>query len=196
MAGAHFVIDFSSLEQAVAALQRLANGGDQLMLADMGEYLLGAHQRRFDAEVSPDGTPWAPLSPRYKRRKDRERPGAKKLVYDNFLKGTLRYQVKAGELLFGSNREYAAIHQFGGDINIPARSTLAYFSQSAIGRGDSRFVKRRRSDFAQWVTIPAYTVTMTARPWLGLAPDDKAELARIVADHVGGALQGQKPPPA
>ena len=196
MAGVHFTIDVTSLERFIAAIQDLQGEGGRAMLGDMGEYLLTAHHKRFDAEVSPDGVPWAPLSPRYKKQKDRKRPGVKKLVYDNFLKGTLRYQVQSGELLFGSNREYAAIHQFGGDINIPARSTLAYFSKQRIAEGDNRFVSRRKSNFAQWVTIPAYTITMTARPWLGLSPGDKAELAQIVVDHVGGALRGRSAPPA
>jgi len=38
---------------------------------DAGEYLLLSHERRFDAGVAPEGTPWAPLSADYQARKPR-----------------------------------------------------------------------------------------------------------------------------
>ena len=104
-----------------AALRRLAQFGSgplQLALADIGEEWLLIHQLRFDRQAAPDGTPWAPLSPRYKAVKDKQRPGKPLLVFDNFLKGQLRYQVAGDELQFGSDRPYAALHHFGGTASM------------------------------------------------------------------------------
>lgn len=103
----------------------------RLMFADMGEFLLIAHRARFEQEVSPEGEPWQQLTPRYKKWKERKRPGIKKLVFDNLMKGTLRYQVDSEGLSFGTDRVYGAIHQFGGrpwmapgPAAIPARPWL------------------------------------------------------------------------
>ncbi len=198
MAGTHLAVDFdaSALDGAIDRLLDFANGGQDLMLRDMGEYLHKVHSLRFGTEQAPDGTPWAPLSPRYKRRKEAARPGLGILQYDNFLKGTLRYQVSQGELLFGSDREYAAIHHFGGTIEIPARSTLAYFQKRRVEKGDFRFSKKGRSTYAEWVTIPAYTVTMPARPWLGVGDTDQQELLAIAARYLGGTISGTSEAPS
>jgi phage virion morphogenesis protein len=118
-----------------AALRRLSRFGQgplQLALRDVGEAWLLMHQTRFDREQSPDGTPWAPLSPRYKRRKDARRPGMRTLVYDNHLRGLMRYDLEGDDaLVFGTNRPYGALHQFGGTAGmargaaaIPARPWL------------------------------------------------------------------------
>lgn len=127
MAGARITLEIQDGE-VQAALTRLAGfAGPPLDLAlrDVGEFLLIAHDQRFGAETSPDGEPWAALSPRYKRRKDRVRPGVRKLVFDNFMHGTLRYQVDRAELLFGTDRPYGATQHFGDpNRNIPARPWL------------------------------------------------------------------------
>lgn len=199
MAGARIVLDldYAELDRAIdTLLQKMGGEARDDLLRDMGEYLRNAHQARFDAEVSPEGVKWAALSPRYKKRKDRARPGAKTLVYDNFLKNQLRYQVAQGELLFGSDREYAAIHQFGGEIQIPARSQQAYFRQDRrSGEVGNRFVRKGKSNFAQWVTLPAYKITIPARPWLGLSAADREELLRLVGDHLRGGLPASPTPP-
>ncbi|WP_447904483.1 phage virion morphogenesis protein [Pseudomonas aeruginosa] len=89
-----------------------ALGDPSGLLQDIGELLLNIHRRRFQAQVSPDGTPWQPLSPAYLRRKRKNRD--KILTLDGHLRNLLRYQLDGSELLFGSDRPYAAIHHFGG----------------------------------------------------------------------------------
>lgn len=39
----------------------------QALFRDMGEYPIRSTERRFGSQTAPDGTPWAPLSPRYKK---------------------------------------------------------------------------------------------------------------------------------
>ena len=153
------------------------------MLRDIGEYLLLAHDRRFASQASPDGTPWQALSPAYLKRKKKNRD--KVLVLDGFLKNTLRYQVSNNELLFGTNRIYGAMMHFGGSIDIAARSQQAYFRQDGrTGDVGTQFVSKRKSNFAQWVTIGAYTIQIPARPWLGISDDDNYAIAGIASRYL------------
>lgn len=90
---------------------------------DIGEQLLIIHRDRFRAQRSPDGTPWAPLSPAYRARKAKNKDLI--LVLRGHLRDTLRYQVSATALAFGTDRIYGATHQFGDPSrHIPARPFL------------------------------------------------------------------------
>ena len=112
-------------ESLAAALREISRHASNLdpALADIGEYLLNSHRARFRREVEPDGTPWLPLSPKYKRVKAKNK--GKILRLDGHLQRLLRYQVSGGELVFGTNRIYGAVHQFGFEEHgIPARPFL------------------------------------------------------------------------
>lgn len=153
------------------------------MLRDIGEYLMIAHDQRFASQASPDGTPWQALSPAYLKRKKKNRD--KILVLDGFLQNTLRYQVSNNELLFGTNRIYGAMMHFGGSIDVAARSQQAYFRQDGkTGDVGNQFVSKRKSNFAQWVTIGAYTIQIPARPWLGISDDDNYAIAGIATRYL------------
>ena len=144
MTGVTLKIDFDdrALRTELARLKRQAETLRPALTA-IGEYLLEATEDRFAAQVDPEGRPWAPLSPRYKKRKRRQQDLI--LVLDSYLKGTLAKRVSAGRLEIGSNRIYAATHQLGDEgRNIPAR------------------------------------------PFLGLAGEDKAEILAIIEDHLRG----------
>lgn len=177
-----------ALDTAVRALQ---GDGERLMLEDIGEYLLRATRDRAALQQAPDGTPWAALSPGYKRYKDRKRPGVPILKFDFHMLGDqFAQQVSGDTLLVGTNAKYGAIHQFGGSIDRPARSTEVYFRQERDGTVGNRFVSRRRSNFAQRVTLPAYKIAMTARPWLGLSTEDETEVLAIASQHLLGQPSG------
>lgn len=119
------------------ALNRLWDARTEMMrpaplLRSMGERLLEFHQQRFTEQTSPEGVPWQELSARY--RKHKRKNADKVLTRDGYLHNTLRWQVNADELLFGTNRVYGAIHQFGGTIEIAARSQQAYYRQKKTAR--------------------------------------------------------------
>ena len=186
MAGATLEFDNG---KALTAIQAAADamGNPEPMLRDMGEYLLIAHDARFAGQSAPDGTPWPALSPRYQRRKRKN--ADKILMLDGYLKNLLRYQVDGGELLFGSDRPYAAIQHFGGEIQIAARSQQAYFQRGRDGEVGNRFVAKRRSNFAQWVTMGPYTIRIPARPFLGTSEQDDDELLAIAQRHLARPLE-------
>ncbi|QXC19153.1 phage virion morphogenesis protein [Citrobacter braakii] len=152
------------------------------MLDKMGEALLQFHRQRFKDQESPSGEAWQELSRRYKKRKKRNRD--KILVLDGTLRNTLRWQIRGNELLFGTDRPYGAIHQFGGTIEIAARSQQAYYRQLRSGRVKNRFVRKKRANYSEWHTIGAYSIHMPARPWLGVSGTDKIRLVDIARNHL------------
>ncbi|RLL16335.1 phage virion morphogenesis protein, partial [Acinetobacter chengduensis] len=85
----------------------------------------------------------------------------------------------------GTDVEYGAIHHFGGEIKHEARQSTVYFRQNQkTGVVGNRFVRQTRSNFAQDVTVGAYTVKIPARAWLGLTSDDEHDLLNIIEDVV------------
>lgn len=193
MAGARIEFEVDT-KLASTALQKALGvlGGDglTLLLSDIGEYLLGATRDRAAKEVSPTGERWRALEPSYARWKAKKRPGAPILKFDNHMIGDqLSHQVDGTTLLVGTNAPYGAIHQFGGAIQIAARSQQAYFHH-ANGEVSPQFVNKRKSNFAQWVTLPAYTINMPARPWLGISDADAKEIVALTQDHLTAALTG------
>ena len=90
-------------------MARLTHPGP--LLADIGEELLTSHHGRFVAQVSPDGTPFAPLSDAY--RKSKKVNQDKILILDGYLSGLLRYEVDGHTLFFGSDRPYARRMHYG-----------------------------------------------------------------------------------
>lgn len=121
MAGVNLSAQLTGVSELVDTLNQLMNKTRNLQpaLAQVGEYLLESHQARFQLEVAPDGTPWAPLAPETLSRKKGE---DRILQEQGTLRDTLAYDATATELIFGSNLEYAATHQFGReDDGIEAR---------------------------------------------------------------------------
>lgn len=177
-----------ALRSAVDALQ---GDGRRLMLEDIGEYMLRATRDRAARQVSPEGTPWQALSPRYKRLKDRKRPGVPMLKFDFHMLGDRLSQQVVGDTLFvGTSAKYGAIHHFGGTIKRDARESEVFFKRDRDGTVGNQFVPRRKSNFSQRVTIPAYKITMPARPWLGVSTEDEQEVLAIATDHLSGAVSG------
>ena len=130
MAGASQPIDINVDDQDVkAALNALlARIGDlQPAFRDLGEALLNSTRARFSSQTAPDGSPWAALSPAYRKRKKKNKD--KILTLDGYLSGTLDYQASPAELLVGTPREYGAAHQFGRpEINLKPRPFLGISS--------------------------------------------------------------------
>lgn len=115
-------IDDREVREAIKRLQEA--GGDMgAAFADIGEYLLNSHRERWDRQEATDGTPWAPLNPKYKRRKHKYED--KILVLEGDLRDLLRYDASQEGLEFGTDRIYGATHQFGREeAGIPARPWL------------------------------------------------------------------------
>lgn len=122
MVGATVEFDDREVQAAIGRVVQ-AMGNPSSLFRSMGEYLLIAHDRHFARQRAPSGTAWKALSPRYQARKKKN--ADKILVLEGYLSETLRYQVGQDELLFGSNRVYAAAQHFGYPRRkLPARPFL------------------------------------------------------------------------
>ena len=85
---------------------------------------------------------------------------------------SLTSQVEGNVLRVGTNKVYAAVHQFGGTIRPRAAPRLAF-------RLGQRLV------FAGTVTIPA-------RPFLGISDDDRATILEGFEDFAARATQARR----
>lgn len=121
MAGVKLEIETTGIDRLSRYLKNAIDQGTNLepAFAEIGEYLIESHQERFKLEVAPDGELWEPLAPATLKQKGGE---TRILQESGTMRDTLSYRISGNELLFGSNQEYAATHQFGreGD-GIPAR---------------------------------------------------------------------------
>ena len=161
MSGISVELDMAELQQIIGQAVVQLNH-PQLLFEQVGETLIKIHQDRFARQVSPDGQSWAPLSAWYRDQKSQNQD--KILTLRGHLSQTLSYNTTQDGLEFGSNRVYAAIHQFGGTIRPKKAKAL-----NVGGR-------------------PAKSVTIPARPWLGVGQNDQREILNTVKDHLKIAL--------
>lgn len=200
MSGARIEFDFDH-RQVTQALNAgaAALGEPEKILQDLIDPLIRIHQARFNAQQSPDGTPWQALSPRYLARKRRNKD--KILTSEGLLRNTLRGQVDGDSLLFGTDRPYGAIHQFGGTIKRAASSgtlrlrtdskgallrqtdhaNLAVFARRNGTNPHKRYVERSYE-------VAAHEIQMLARPWLGTSDADDGTLLQRVMSFLTAAM--------
>lgn len=183
--GIRIALDAAEVFAALDLTDAAADDKPEL-LSRIGAYLVKSTQRRFERETGPDGQPWQRLSPRTAERRIGGRPRG----YDNILRvnpssglySSIVSQVVADEVHVGTNVKYAAIHQLGGKIEMQERQQTIYqHYDKRTDTFDPKFRTKKRSNFARDVTVKAHTITMPARPYLGIDDADRAEAAEIVA---------------
>lgn len=181
MSGVTLTLDYkNALSLLLETEQRLRSPAP--LLDKMGEALLDFHRQRFKDQESPDGEAWQELSSRYRKRKKRNKD--KILTRDGVLRNTLRWQIRGNELLFGTDRSYGAIHQFGGIIEIAARSQRAYYRQRRDGQLGNRFARKKHANYSEWHTLEAYRINLPARPWLGVSDSERLRLTDIATHYL------------
>lgn len=126
-------------------------------MREIGELLIERTRARFRQGQAPDGTPWAPPSPVTLARKRDPRP---LFGESRRLSSEIAYEAGSDFVEVGSSLVYSAVHQFGA-------------AKGAFGR-------TRRGAPIPWGDIPA-------RPFLGLADDDRRDVLEILGEHLDGA---------
>lgn len=147
----------------------------------VGNRLVGSSSLNFRNQSGPDGTAWAPHAASTIRARMRKGQLPLTILKSNTrgtigttLAGSVRHQASEAELLVGSNKETAAIHQLGGVIQRPSRPAKIYRAVGVDGTVGRRFVRKDKADRITDVTIPAYQITIPARPFIGISKDDAA----------------------
>jgi phage virion morphogenesis protein len=156
--------DGAGADGGFARLARLGADFAPVMSAIAGA-MLTATRERFASRTDPDGNPWRP-----------NRAGTRTLYMHGHLFGTLAAGSDAQTAWVGSNRVYAAVHQFGATIR-PKTAKALHFAT-----GDGGFA-----------TVGS--VTIPARPYLGFGAVERADAAGLVAAAIKGALDGRSASP-
>jgi phage gpG-like protein len=153
----------------------------------IGAHFIASTLRNFETETAPDGRKWAPLSPRYAA--SRVGRSNRRRGFDHILRLSLRlqqsvsYNVLPDGVEWGSNLAYARPHQLGATIAIPARSGSVNLKN--IRRKGNRFVRAgSKGAENRLVAIRGYSVTLPARPFLGISAYDQAEVPAIIEDYL------------
>lgn len=136
------------------------------VMRDIGEDYAKAVEGNFASQSGPDGTPWAPLSPKTRKRKR----GPSILTEKHHLRGSVHYQAAAASVAIGVSGgiPYAAVHQFGGTTQMPGRGQVLHFKMFKSGKrkGRTLFSKPSKADRAMKVMRGAHSITIPARPYL------------------------------
>lgn len=164
MSGAALVVrlDWDDARVAFGRLERAVSDTAPIMRA-IGTGIVTSTQDRFDAGQDPDGGAWAALNPTYAAGK--RGPGIlRESGMRGGLQGSITYRAGRSEVEVGSNKIYAAIHQYGGVIT---------------PKGGGRLVFRLGNR-----VVHARSVTIPQRRYLGISNDDQL----MILDVVEGAL--------
>ncbi|HEV7345777.1 MAG TPA: phage virion morphogenesis protein [Devosia sp.] len=173
---------------ALEALDRLERAADNPAGAyhRLGGHFITSTRRNFERETAPDGSKWAPLSPRYAASRvgrNRRRGFDHILNLIGRLQDSVNYNVLLDGVEWGSNLDYARPHQLGATINMPARSGTVNIKN--IRRKGNRFVRLGTQGGESRITaIRGHSVRIPARPFLGISDYDRAEVPAIIEDYL------------
>ncbi len=159
MSGVSLTVDTRGLDRLAKRFRRLHDRARDLfpLFDEIGAALVSSTQRRFEEGRGPDGEAW-PES--FRAREE----GGKTLVDRAHLLGSITHNAGRESVEVGSNLIYAAIHQTGGEI----AARVAEYLHFRVG--------------GRWARVKS--VTIPARPYLGLSPADEDEIGAIVEDHL------------
>lgn len=159
------------------------------LLKSIGDRLLNSTSLNFREERGPDGRPWTPLAARTVKARIRKDQTPLTILRSNSkgrigssLAGSINRVYDNDEVRVGSAKETAAIHQLGGTISKPARTAKIYRMKDEDGRVGRRFVKKEKANHVTEVTIPAHSITIPARPFLGVSEADQQGIIEDAED--------------
>jgi phage virion morphogenesis protein len=155
-------LDSREAQAAFRQLERAVSDMTPLVRA-IGTGLVASTQDRFDDEQSPDGAGWAPLHPLYAAGK-RGAGILRESAMRGGLQGSITYRAGRTDVTVGSNKVHAAVHQLGATIRPKSAPKLAF----VMG---GRFIR-------------ANSVTIPARPYLGISREDEQMILETVEGYL------------
>ncbi|PHS34903.1 MAG: phage virion morphogenesis protein [Alkaliphilus sp.] len=161
MAGIRLEGDVRGLMKKIANLKNIDLRGVNLTL---GETLRTSTVQRFKDEEDPDEKAWEPSI----RAKEEN---GKTLTSTALLRRSIKTSVSGSGFAVGTNKIYAATHQFGDE----GRTIRAKSSKGLRFKIGSR-----------WITKKKVVVNIPARPFLGISEKDMTEIKRTLEELVAG----------
>ncbi len=177
MAGAKILAELDDKEIQRAVFRLSTMGQNMLPVARaIGVGLVRNTQDRFRAGRDPDGLAWRPLRPFTLAMK--RGPG---ILRESAMRGglmaSIAFRADAGAggatVQIGTNKVYGAIHQFGGTIRPRNPKGLLFF----------------RTPGGQ-VWGAARSVTIPARPYLGISREDRETIMDVLDAFQRRAIRG------
>jgi phage virion morphogenesis protein len=168
MTGATLTAAFEDgrFREGIEKLQMLTRDFSPL-LKTIGVGMVKSTQHRFVEAKDPEGRAWHALNPVYAETK--KGPGIlRNRAMSGGLMGSITFKVEGTVLRVGSNKKYAAIHQFGGVIRPVTAKALVFRMGGKLVRAGS-------------VKIPA-------RPYLGFGKEDQVVALEAVDFFYSRAL--------
>lgn len=157
--GVSIAYDERALQAALNRLSVLVDFSGVTLMEEIAALGESQTRRRItDEKTGPDGTPWAP---------NLEGTSILQRTGQNLL-ASVAFDYSADEAIWGASWEFAHIHQEGATITPKTAAAL-------------RFKIGNRTVHAKSVTIPA-------RPFVGLSADNLAEIDDLITDHFGRIL--------
>lgn len=165
-----FSMRMNGLDRAEQQLRAIAAGiADRLPLMEgIGLYLESSTLDRFDQERAPDGSTWA-QSLRAKEE------GGKTLTDHQHLRGSITSNATNDRVEWGSNLIYARPHQEGATITAKGGGRLKFSLPGGLGF---------RS---------VLSVTLPARPFLGVNAEDERQIIGVAEDYVADLAPEVRP---
>ncbi|PWE52153.1 phage morphogenesis protein [Metarhizobium album] len=159
MSGISIVVDSSEFGDVFRKLRPLLDFEAEELMSAIGALGESQTRRRIEEEkTSPDGAAWKPNNAGTSILVD----SGQHLLY------SIAWRADASEAEWGSTWEYAHVHQDGMTI-IPKNAKALVFEMGGK-------------------TIRAKSVTIPARPFVGLSAENRQEIVDLVTDMFG-ALQ-------
>lgn len=167
------------------------------LMRALSEIMVDASARAFEQTADPvTGAPWKPLSAsRQRQRAKKGRSIANMLQDSGLLVGSIARPSGQGAVrdigpdhaLVGTNVPYAAAHQFGATIQREA-SPMTVRLRKWKGRLEFAKAKHKRVRVVDTVR-KAHTVTIPARPFIGVGPTAIEDMLETIARHLQEALK-------
>lgn len=146
-------LESAEVQAGFRAWQRLGRDPQPLLRA-IGVGLVSNTQDRFDQARDPQGNAWEPVKDPWASLK--KGPGIlRESGMRGGLQGSITMDVAGDELMVGSNKIYAGVHQFGAVISARNVPFLIFRTPDGVAFGAARQVR-----------IPA-------RPYLGIGREDE-----------------------
>lgn len=159
-------IDDRDIQRELRRLEQKA-GNLHPCLKNIGQYLVESTKERFTEEKDPAGKKWADLKASTLARKKH----TKILTESGHLGDSIRSQVSNNSLKVGTDKVYAATHQFGRDLMPEHKRAVTT-------------VYGKKLRFPVWAQVRSYDPKIPARPFLGLSADDRTEVMEITRDFI------------
>ena len=128
-----------SIEELQGKLERLSKALENKtpLLRRIANTMQNVTEESFDKQASPFGEKWKDNAPSTKKNKQ----GNKILIQSGLLSQSFTQKVTGNSAQVGTNKAYAAIHQFGGKagrgkkVSIPARPFMPINKNGEIPKG-------------------------------------------------------------